>query len=210
MLQFHYNETNFSTIYAIKMGSVYETICSRRTIRRFLQKRIPERILEKMINAARLAPSGSNLQPCEYIVVNNQAYVQNIFQCVQWAAYIAPKGDPSEGERPVCYIIVLVDTERNHIGGEIDAAAAIENILLTGWQFGIGSCWMGSVNREEIKKQFNIPDRFQIHSVIALGYPNEAPQIEVYTDSVAYWKDEEGVLHVPKRRLKDIYHKNGY
>ena len=136
------------------MNSVYDIVCSRRTIRRFLQKKIPNAILEKLINAARLAPSGSNLQPCEYIIVDDSKYVEQTYQCVQWAGYIAPQGNPPEGERPVCYIIVLVNEEQKKMSGDVDAAAAIENMILTAWECGIGSCWMGSVNRDKIRKLF--------------------------------------------------------
>jgi nitroreductase len=192
------------------MGSVYETIRQRRSIRRFTNQRLPEDVLLKLVDAARLAPSGANIQPCEYVVVDESTLVDAIFPCLKWAAYIAPAGDPSEEERPVAYIAVLIDLHRKKKDGGIDAAAGIENVLLAAWEEGIGSCWIRSIHRKKIKKLLRIPHHLEVNSIIALGYSNEEPVVEEMKDSIKYWKDEKGVLHVPKRKLEDIVHKNGY
>ena len=192
------------------MGDVYDTICQRRTIRRFKEKPISRTDLLKMVNAARLAPSGANIQPCEYIIVDAPKLVDALFPQLKWAGYIAPEGDPPEGERPVAYIVVLVNLHRKKKGGEVDAAASIENILLAAWEEGIGSCWLGSINRKQIKTLLKIPHHLKIDSVVALGYSNENSVVEEAVDTIRYWKDEENVLHVPKRRMDDIVHHNGY
>ena len=189
---------------------VYEAICKRRTIRRFSQEPVPKEILEKLIKAARLAPSAANLQPCEYIVVDEPSLVANVFSTLRWAGYIAPRGDPPEEERPVAYIIVLLNKEKVKAGGERDAAAGIENIVLAALEEGIGSCWLGSIERETLRGILNIPNRCDIDSVVALGYPKESPVVEEMKDSIKYWKDDKNILHVPKRRLQDILHWNKY
>jgi nitroreductase len=189
---------------------VYKAITERRTIRCFKQDKIPKRVLEKLINAARLAPSGANLQPLEYIIVNDENKLNEVFENVKWAGYIAPKGNPKEGERPTAYIIVLVDKNNNTTTASYDVGAAVENILLTAWEEGIGSCWMGSINRDNLRKIFNVPNDFTIDSVIALGYKGESPVVEEYKGSVKYWKDDNNVLHVPKRNLKDILYWNKF
>ncbi len=66
--------------------NVYEAICKRRTIRRFKQTPLPQETLEKLINAARLAPSAGNLQPNEYIVVDKPDLVDRVFSTLRWAA----------------------------------------------------------------------------------------------------------------------------
>lgn len=192
------------------MRSVYEIVCQRRTIRRFQEKSLPEEVLLKLVNAARLAPSGANIQPCEFIIVNDRQLIDALFPCLKWAGYIAPAGNPLAGERPVAYIVVLVDIHRKKKGGEVDAAAGIENILLTAWEEGIGSCWLESINRKQIKKILKIPHHLVVNSVVALGYPKEQPVLEKFRGSIKYWKDKGGVLHVPKRKLEDIVHKNRY
>lgn len=194
-------------------GKVYDTILKRRSIRRFQQKEIPFPILEKLINAARVAPSAANLQPCEYIVVTEKKLVDEVFSTLKWAGYIAPAGDPPPNERPTAYIVVLINTNKAKWNtADLDAGAAIENILLTAQEEGLGSCWLGSIDRDRLKQILNIPDHCKINSVIALGYPNEKPVMEEIdgNESIKYWKDSNGVLHVPKRKLVDILHKNGY
>lgn len=184
--------------------SVYDIIKKRRTIRKFKQERIDRALLEKLIDAARLAPSASNLQPLKYIIVDSGDKTEEVFKNVKWAGYIAPHGNPAENEKPVAYIIILADTEIRKSGWERDAGAAVGNILLTAAEEGIGTCWIGSINRDEVRKQFNIPERYQIDSLIALGYEAEHPVVEDENGSIKYYKDESGVLHVPKRKLKDI------
>ena len=179
-------------------------------IRRFTDQRLSEDVLLKLVDAARLAPSGANIQPCEYVIVDESLLVDTIFPCLKWAGYIAPAGNPPADERPVAYIVVLIDLHRKKKGGEIDAAAGIENILLAAWEEGIGSCWIGSVHRKKVKKILRIPHHLEVNSIIALGYCNETPVVEEMKDKIKYWKDDEGVLHVPKRKLADIVHKNRY
>ncbi|OQX87861.1 hypothetical protein B6D60_03065 [candidate division KSB1 bacterium 4484_87] len=152
--------------------SVYAAVLKRRTIRRFLQKPLSRDFLKRLVNAGRLAPSGANLQPLEFIVVEDKVLLGKVFATLKWAAYIAPAGDPPQGKRPVAYIVVLINKEIKKEKGEVDAAAAIENMILVATDEGVGCCWLG--------------------------------------DSIKYWKDEQGVLHVPKRKIDQVIHFNGY
>ena len=135
---------------------------------------------------------------------------KEIFSCLRWAAYIAPQGNPRPGHEPMAYIIILVNTEIKEKGYEHDAGAAIENMILAAWEQGIGSCWLLSVERNKIQDVLGIPKTHKIDSVLALGYPDEEPRVEIMDDSVKYWKDSTGRLHVPKRKLKDIIHFNKF
>ncbi len=188
--------------------NVYDLIKKRRTIRRFKQQSIDHNLLEQMVDAGRLAPSAANRQPLEFIVVNKQSKLEKIFETLKWAGYIAPKGNPPEGKRPTAYIVVLVNSDVSKIKGAVDAAAAIENMILTALDAGVGSCWIGSVDREKVRGILNIPDNYLIDSVLALGYPDEQPIAEDMADSIKYWKDDKGVLHVPKRKLEKVIHFN--
>ena len=90
---------------------IYNAIISRRTIRKFRQKPIKLSILKRMVNAGRLAPSAGNLQPLEYVIAVDDALREKIFPNVRWARDIAPEGNPKNNERPVAYIIILVNKE---------------------------------------------------------------------------------------------------
>lgn len=189
---------------------IYETIVSRRTIRQFQPVPIPRPILKKIVDAARLAPSAGNLQPLEFIVVDEEEVRQAIFHCLRWAAYIAPSGNPKPGQEPMAYVIPLVNLAIREKGYEYDVGAAMESMILTAWGERIGSCWLISVDRKKVAEILAIPDGYRVDCVLALGYPAEAPIVEEFQGSVKYWKDEAGVLHVPKRKLEDVLHFNGF
>ncbi|HIC91863.1 MAG TPA: nitroreductase [Syntrophaceae bacterium] len=189
---------------------VYDIVLKRRSVRRFKQKSIPMDTLKKLVNAARVAPSAANLQPLKYIIVKKKELVKEVFTTLKWAAYIAPKGNPPEGQRPVAYIVVLVDTKIGKKGYEIDVGTAVENIVLVAWNEGIGSCLIGSIDKQRLRNLLHIPGHLKIALVIALGLPDEYPVMEEMTDTIKYWRDESGVHHVPKRRLEDILYVDGF
>lgn len=190
--------------------SIYDLIISRRSIRQFEPKTISQNIIKDIVNAGRLAPSAANRQPLEFIVVDEESKRDNIFPCLKWAGYIAPEGNPKPGQEPRAYIVILVNTDIREKEYEWDSGAAIENMILTAWEKGIGSCWILSVDKVRVRILLNIPASYKVDSVLALGYPAESPVTEDLKDSVEYWKDEKGCLHVPKRKLADVIHFNGF
>lgn len=190
-----------------QVKNVYEAILSRRTIRRFQQHSIEVNLLKKFVNGARLAPSAANLQPLEYFIVTEKNVCAKIFDTLKWAAYIKPKWAPCKDERPTAYIIVLVKDITNAYY-QRDVGFATENIVLAAEAENIGSCVLCNIDREQIRKILRIPQTIHIDSAIALGYKAEDPIIEDLKDTVEYWRDENEVLHVPKRRLDDILHIN--
>ncbi len=188
---------------------VYETIVSRRSMRRFKQRSINPEILKKFVNAARLAPSAANLQPLEFFIINDKNLCSKVFETLHWAAYIQPKWVPSLKERPTAYIIILVN-DINNTWYPRDASFAAENIMLSAEEEGIGSCVMCKIEKEKLKKVLFLPEDIIIDSIVALGYKAEESVIEDFKDSVKYWRDEKKVMHVPKRKNKDITHINKY
>jgi nitroreductase len=190
--------------------NLYDLIVSRRSIRQFRPEPVSQEILRDVVNAGRLAPSAANRQPLEFIVVDEESKRKQLFPCLKWAGYIAPKGNPKPGQEPQAYVVVLVNTEIRENGFEWDSGAAIENMILAAWERDIGSCWIISADKACMKTSLNVPSSYKIDSVIAFGYPAEAPVIEDLEDSVEYWKDNKGCLHVPKRKLSDVIHFNEF
>ena len=189
---------------------ILQTIKTRRTIRLFRQDIVTNELLTGFVEAGRCAPSGANCQPLEYVVINDARVLDEVFAQLAWAGYIKPKRTPPADFKPAAYIIVLVNGDISS-NGTADAAAAIENILLAAWGQGIGSCWIGSVKRDELRKVLALPDNYSIDSVIAMGYPAEEPVMEdCCDDSIKYYLDENDRLHVPKRPLKAITHINKF
>lgn len=185
-----------------------EAIKKRRTIRRFLQNPIPFELLKELIDAARLAPSGGNRQPWEFLVVDDRKLLESVFSTLAWAVYLGPEGQPKEGERPVAYVVILHNKKLKAWTPQADFGAAIENILLAATDRGIGGCWIGSVQREKLAEILNIPADYSIEYVVALGYPGETAIAEDEKGDLKYWRDKDGIHHVPKRNLKDILHHN--
>ena len=188
---------------------VYEAILSRRSIRRFQQKPISIEILKKFVNAARLAPSAANLQPLEFFVITDKELCSKVFETLGWAAYIKPTWAPNLEERPTAYIVNIIKNPENKWAIR-DVSLASENIVISAEEEGIGSCIMCKIDKDKIQDILNIPKNMVVDSVIALGYKAEKSFVEDFKDTVKYWRDDNKVLHVPKRKLDDVIHINKY
>lgn len=188
---------------------IYEKITSRRTIRKYAQKEIPEEVLSRCVDAARLSPSGANRQPLKYVIVDDQKLLAEVFSTLSWAGYI-PDYQPSEEEMPSSYIIILLDKNIAENPGH-DAGIAAMSISMVAHDEGLGSCILGAIDRAKLRKILSIPDNLDIVLAVALGYPAESPVLEqIKNESIKYWLDMKGVLHVPKRSLKDVIRWNCY
>jgi nitroreductase len=190
--------------------NVHEAVISRRTIRQYQARPVVREALERLVDAGRLAPSAANLQPLEFIVVDEPEVRARVFPALKWAAYIQPNGNPMPGQEPQAYIIVLVNNKIREKMYEYDVGAAVEAMAVSAWSEGIGSCWLISIDRAGIQEALGIPEPYRIDSVLALGYPAETSSVEVYTDSPRYWKDPDGSFHVPKRKLRDVCRFNAF
>ena len=176
---------------------------ARRTIRIFKRDRIETEVLKSITDDARLAPSGANLQPLNFIPVNKPEVCDEIFKNVKWAGYTAPLGVPTKEQAPAAYIAVVVDKRIKQNGNE-DAAFAELTITLSALDKGIGSCIIAAFSREELNKILNIDENRYIHTVVALGYPAQGSVYEDNDETVKYYLDEKGDFHVPKRSLDKI------
>ena len=189
---------------------IYEKIKERRTIRKYLEKEVPEEILIRCVDAARLSPSAANLQPLKYVIVNDKNLLRKVFDALKWAGYLPDELKPKEENMPRAYIVILLDKTIRPNPGH-DAGIAAMSISMVAYDEGLGSCILGSINRGRLRKILNIPDHLEIVLVVALGYPAEKSVVdELRNGDVKYWVDEKGVLHVPKRDLESIVKWNKY
>jgi nitroreductase len=186
----------------LEKDSVYMKIKSRRTIRKYLQTAVPEEVLLKCVEAAIFSPSGGNLQPLRCVIVNDAKLLKQVFSTLSWAVYLPDYG-PTEEEMPRAYIVLLLD--KNGRTPTHDASIASMSISMVAYDEGLGSCILASVDRKKLKKVLNVPESLDVALVVALGYPAENPVVEPVSDgNIKYWLDKNGVLHVPKRDIKDI------
>jgi len=185
---------------------IKDLITKSRSYRRFFQEvAIDRRILREVVELARLSPSAANLQPLKYILSCESKKNAFIFQHLGWAGYLKDWPGPAEGERPSAYIIILGDTEITRSFG-CDHGIAAQSILLGAAERGLGGCMIGTIKKEELRKALNIPSRYEILLVLALGKHRETVVIEpVGTGGdIKYWRDKKGVHHVPKRPLDEL------
>jgi nitroreductase len=188
---------------------IYEKIKSRRTIRKYAQKVVPQEVLLRCVDAARLSPSGANRQPLKYVIVNDQKLMKEVFGTLSWAKYL-PDYQPSDLEMPRAYIVMILDKSIFENVGH-DAGIAAMSISMVAYDEGLGSCILGSVNREKLKLILKVPEGLDIILVVALGYPAENPIADkVKAGDIKYWLDESGILHVPKRNLEEVVKWNRY
>jgi len=184
---------------------ILELIRNNRSYRRFYEDTVIDRAtLEGLVNLARLSPSAANKQPLKYILCHDREKCATVFETLAWAAYLKDWKGPSEGERPSAYIVVLYDKTIGSPMVQADLGIACQSILLGAVAAGLGGCIIVSVNREKLAKGLNIPEQYEIMAVIALGKPREKVVIETAQGDIKYWRDEEGVHHVPKRPLEEI------
>ena len=187
----------------------YEKIAERLTIRKYTKELVPKEVLVRCVDAARLSPSGMNRQPLKFIIVNNEKLLIEVFQKTSWAGYLPDYG-PSEEEMPRAYIVILLDTKiRQNPGHDVGIAAM--SISMVAYDHGLGSCILGAINRAELRRILEVPRDLEVALAVALGYPAENPIAEkVKNGEIKYWLDNNNVLHVPKRELKDIVKWNGW
>ncbi|MHC4117869.1 MAG: nitroreductase family protein [Planctomycetota bacterium] len=185
---------------------IRDLIIKNRTYRRFRQDVAIEReTLRELVDLARLSASAANMQPLKYVLSCEAERNAVIFRHLGWAGYLKDWPGPAEGERPAAYIIMLVDTQISEFA-DCDHGIAAQSILLGAAERGLGGCMIGTVRRKELSAELEIPPRYKILLVLALGEPAEKVVLETAAPGggIEYWRDCEGVHHVPKRPLDEL------
>lgn len=183
-----------------------ELLLKSRSYRRFDESvKISQEVLRDLIDATRYCPSAANRQPLKYRLVFEQPETDKVFDCLKFAAYLRDWSGPAIGERPTAYIVVLGDETISKFS-EVDAGIAMQTILLRATELGFGGCIFASVQREKLREILALDERFHIGYVIALGKPAEICLIEPLGQEgdIKYYRDADGVHHVPKRCLDDL------
>lgn len=178
--------------------SVIDVIKTRRSIRNFLNKPLADEDVIEILDAARLAPSGGNLQRWEFIYVKNSQVLRMIKNC-----------SPGFYGDATAAIVIGMEGRKNAFGrtsytdivGVFDVGFAAENILLAAHALGLGGCAIASFNEGGIRRVINAPEDWKPLLVISLGYPDKVPQTPpkkklsevVYLDEYGNrWKKLEG------------------
>jgi nitroreductase len=146
---------------------VYNTITSRRSVRKFKNTPVEEEKITACLEAARAAPSWANSQCWHFIVVSGRLNVDGLG--------VLP-GDMKDV--PMCILACGDPGESGNTEGKayylVDVAIATEHLVLEAMEQGLGTIWIASFKEEAVKKQLGIPDRIKVVAVVPIGYPAES------------------------------------
>ncbi len=178
-----------------------------RSFRRFRESYpVTETLMTQWIDNARVTASAANKQPLRYRIVTDSDQCARIFETLSWAASLPDWDEPEEGERPTGYIVMAVDSKV--LKGQLwrfDAGIAAQTIMLASTEEGFGGCIILTFDHKRVKEILNMPDDLEPVLVLALGRPIEDIRlVDAEGDDTTYYRDENQVHFVPKRRLEDI------
>lgn len=158
-----------------------QVIKTRRTIRKYINKPIPDNILEDILDCARLAPSANNRQPWLFVVIKNDSLKRQIAEITDYGKFI---------KDAYCCIAVFCEDTKYYLE---DGCAATENILLAAWCYKIGSCWIAGDKKhyaDKVRELLKIENKYKLVSLVSLGYPEK--------------KEILSAQKISKKRLEDI------
>lgn len=183
-----------------------EVIQNRRSIRKFKPDEVPEEYIHQLIEAGRLAPSGTNLQPARYIVIKSEEARTKLKDCTPLpfvsaapaiiACCVDTNSITSTGERmkelkeaQAFVDTPLNNTDENYNKGKqsidtaslkaylnLNVAIAIDHITLRATDLGLGSCWVMMFDKEKVKALLNLEDRYDVLALLPIGYPDQTPK----------------------------------
>lgn len=154
--------------------NVLEAIRSRRSVRAYDSRPVPEATLERMRQAIRFAPSACNYQPWRFVFIHDEERRRKIARVSNQQMFIA--------QAPIIVVgCGLADQAYKTMGGhgnsvEIDVAIALDHLTLAAVEEGLGTCWIGAFDEREVKRLLEIPRQVKVVAMTPLGYP-AAPEL---------------------------------
>lgn len=144
-----------------------EIIRNRRSIRKYRSDEIPQPDLNEVFEAVQLAPSANNLQPWKFILIRNDKKKRLIAQACSGQEFI--------GEAPII-VVACAEGRGGYIGKymeswPVDLAIAVTHLILSAWNKGLGTCWIGDFDEDKIREICNIPPSVRVAAITPLGYP---------------------------------------
>ena len=140
----------------------FECIRKKRDVRDYREAEIPLPVLMRILEAGRLSGSAMNKQPWSFVLVRDKALMKRI-------AHLSPTGQFLENVPAA----IAIATDRSNPFHEIDCGRCVQNMMLTAWNEGVGSCWVGGLDRPKISKLLELPSNKYLLTIIPLGYPEQ-------------------------------------
>jgi len=183
-----------------------EIVVKNRSYRRFVQSHsLTQEMLLELVDLARSTPSAGNRQLLRYVISCASEINSKVFDTLGWAASLPDWPGPEEGERPTGYIVIVAESS-SWDWTRVDLGIAAQTILLGAAAKGLGGCMLGNVRKEQLKRVLGLAEDLEILLVIALGKPVEEVVLEEVgkEESITYYRTDDRVHHVPKRKLADL------
>jgi nitroreductase len=152
---------------------VYEAIATRKSVRAFKEKDVPEEKIVRLLEAARLAPSASNRQEWRFVVVRDPSMRKHLS--------VAARGQTFIGAAPVVLACCAETDEHVMACGQlcypIDVAIAIDHITLCAVDEGLGTCWIGAFDEDQVKELLGIPPQIRVVGLLPVGYAQDSSKV---------------------------------
>jgi nitroreductase len=182
---------------------VFECIKTRRSVRKYKDKQVPWDNIVTIMEAGKYAPSAGNLQNWKFIVIKDDDKRKAIAEASlqQWwmeeaPIHIAVIGEPEKAER-------FYGARGRRLYNIQGIAAAVENMLLTAHSLGLGACWVGAFDEDEMRRLLSLPEQVDVHVIITIGYANEKPETppKFRLEHMMYFEKYWGRLEPPKTHI---------
>ena len=154
---------------------IYQTIKERRSVRAYKSAPVDEKVLNRILEAARLAPSANNAQRHKFILVRDLEKRNALAKAGLYQKFIS--------QAPIVIVAVALDPRLDEDSEipfcAIDLAIALDHITLAAVSEGLGTCWIGAFSQKEVKKILNIPKKYQVIALMPLGLPDDKPRRKI-------------------------------
>ncbi len=177
-------------------------IKARRSVRLYSEEPIKDEELEILLEAARWAPTGANLQPWHFIVVRDENTRKEISKYAKFFFFKSSH----VGNAP-CIIVLCYEKEKSRFG-IYDVTLAGGNILLAAESIGLGTCWIGAFDEKKIKELLQIPENVSVVALITVGRPKEKPTAppRIELEKIVHY---ETWSNVKRKSFSDNFLKSG-
>jgi nitroreductase len=167
---------------------ILEAIQKRYSVRHYKDQPVEEDKLTEVLEAARLAPSGSNLQPWKLVVVRDRSTIRSMVHAIGGQQFV---------EQAPVLVVACKNGEGYNIGHRYDGAVvditiALDHVTLQAASMGLGTCWLGNYDGNEVRALLGIPSENPVVAILALGYPDEShprrPGVRKALDELVCWE----------------------
>lgn len=160
---------------------VFETIKNRTSVRKYKPEQITEEKIDMLIEAGRLAPTAANQQRYKLVIIDDEDIKKRLSVACNNQTFV---GTASH--------VIAGTSDQDWKWNQVDLAIVLEHIVLEAKELGLGTCWIGAFNEQEVKKILDIPENIKVVALLTIGVPDEVPR------------------HTSRKKVEDLVSYNKY